>query len=603
MAGNKEVNNSTGKSKTSRDLFSQLGGMLIGDLLPGYLEPFGQQFVSYTASGSAKSGKDGTVDQKAIVADIVNVMGPAVLESLLGQFPFAGQIASSIMSEMDIGGALLNGLEGFSITEAVMDGLDVGWALAAAGAAKLVSPNMTLKEMGRVFTITLALDLGHKGVDLSTDLYQFLGVLPSDEELAAMEEFYASLEGLRNAPQAEKEELYDMASSMPSGYNPFGGSPTPGQPLAGLGDLSFLHGELPSFADGMSSGGQNISTLLTEGVFKDAFTFIPEQFKAMGNQSIAGFCQGFEAGNPEFGKVVEGCVGITEETLDSHSPSRVFMRLGEYSAEGFIEGLSSVIGDTGKVAADVVGAMDGELSTFSSTTGNTSSEDAGTGEGDSSGWLSEFGAAISGGITQMSGLFSSVSSINAILNPMSTIMTAMMEVLEPVINEVLSPLVGILTTVGTLFGNVLAPALQIITPIIRIVAEGFVWLYNKILVPIGNGFITVFNAIYNAVAWVYNKVAWLWGGRLETRDLNAGHLQAISTDGLTQSGASYTGAGGSGSTGSSTSVNSYKIEVYQTIEGNVIGDGGMAAIGEFFVQAVQEYYGSGGKISLVMAAK
>lgn len=330
---------------------------------------------------------------------------------------------------------------------------------------------------------------------------------------------------------------------------------------------------------------------------------VTAEMKSLGTQSIAGFCQGFEEGNPEFEKVVEGCVGITEETLDSHSPSRVFMRLGEYSAEGFIEGLSSVIGDTGKVAADVVGAMDGELATFSSTTGSSSSEDAGTGEGSASGWLSEFGAAISGGITQMSELFTSVSSINAILNPMGTIMTSMMEVLEPVINEVLSPLVGILTTVGTLFGNVLAPALQIITPIIRIVAEGFVWLYNKILVPIGNGFITVFNAIYNAVAWVYNKVAWLWGGRLETRDLKAGHLQTISTDGLTQSGANYTGAGGSDSTGSSTSVNSYKIEVYQTIEGNVIGDGGMAAIGEFFVQAVQEYYGSGGKISLVMAAK
>jgi hypothetical protein len=46
-------------------------------------------------------------------------------------------------------------------------------------------------------------------------------------------------------------------------------------------------------------------------------------------------------------------------------------------------------------------------------------------------------------------------------------------------------------------------------------------------------------------------------------------------------------------------VNSVSIEYYQNIQGNVIGDGGLAALGEYFVRAVEAYMGNGGSVSFI----
>lgn len=219
-----------------------------------------------------------------------------------------------------------------------------------------------------------------------------------------------------------------------------------------------------------------------------------------------------------------------------------------------------------------------------------------------------------GAFTDLAGsvipLIGSFSSIQALLNPLQTILVAAMDVLGPVINDVLAPLVGILKVVGQLIGGMLTPVIQLLVPVIKLVADVFIWLYNKVLLPAGNGLITVFNLVYNGIVGVMNGIAIAvnfllgWMGvhmnTTEYRPLNAGHLAEIDYGTLVEqggaNGASYAGGG----TGSSTSVQSLNITIHQHFEGNVIGDGGLEAVGQFTVHALQAYAGVGGNVQVII---
>jgi len=200
-----------------------------------------------------------------------------------------------------------------------------------------------------------------------------------------------------------------------------------------------------------------------------------------------------------------------------------------------------------------------------------------------------------------------LSSVQSILNPFATILEGMMEVLGPVIDSILSPLVGILKIFGNLIGSVLAPVLQWLTPIIELVGNIFVWLYNKVLMPIGNALIYMFNGVYNTIALVINGIiyavnfllGWLGVniGTVAYKEQTSGFISEIDSGTLTESGTTYTGSGSS----SSTSVESVTINVYQTFEGNVIGEGGLEAVGAFVVKAIQAYSGVGGNVTIVGA--
>jgi hypothetical protein len=88
---------------------------------------------------------------------------------------------------------------------------------------------------------------------------------------------------------------------------------------------------------------------------------------------------------------------------------------------------------------------------------------------------------------------------------------------------------------------------------------------------------------------------------MDYRSLDAGYLAEIGASDLTSAASSYTGSSSS-TGGSSTSVQSVNIEYYQTIQGNVIGDGGLAALGQYFVKAVEAYMGNGGTVSFVQGS-
>ena len=104
-------------------------------------------------------------------------------------------------------------------------------------------------------------------------------------------------------------------------------------------------------------------------------------------------------------------------------------------------------------------------------------------------------------------LLQSSQALQQVLSPISTIMSAMIEIISPVLDELLTPLVGILKVIGVTLGKVLVPILKILTPVILLLANTFIWLYNKIFVPIANGLIELGTMIYNAIAKVWNWIA------------------------------------------------------------------------------------------------
>jgi len=85
----------------------------------------------------------------------------------------------------------------------------------------------------------------------------------------------------------------------------------------------------------------------------------------------------------------------------------------------------------------------------------------------------------------------SLSSVKAILDPITTILQGAMNVLGPLIDEILKPLQGALIVFGELIGHMIAPILKLLSPAITWLAKAFIWIYNKVLVPVGNAILWV----------------------------------------------------------------------------------------------------------------
>jgi hypothetical protein len=111
----------------------------------------------------------------------------------------------------------------------------------------------------------------------------------------------------------------------------------------------------------------------------------------------------------------------------------------------------------------------------------------------------------------LGGLISQFTSLQLLLDPVNTILQAMFDTLEPVINSLLAPLVGILTIIGNTLGQVLTPLLQVLAPVIQLVTDVFVWLYNNAIVPVANGFIYLFTFLGALAKLIYYIVTFQWG--------------------------------------------------------------------------------------------
>lgn len=122
-----------------------------------------------------------------------------------------------------------------------------------------------------------------------------------------------------------------------------------------------------------------------------------------------------------------------------------------------------------------------------------------------------------------------IESVNEVLNWATTIVTSMMTILEPLIDSIFKPFSDILKDIGEILGQILAPVFGVIAVVAKAVAgvlkillaplqavgDAFEWLYNKVIVPVGNLIIDVFNVVIDAL----NKIPFVDIDRLDNLEL------------------------------------------------------------------------------------
>lgn len=148
--------------------------------------------------------------------------------------------------------------------------------------------------------------------------------------------------------------------------------------------------------------------------------------------------------------------------------------------------------------------------------------------------------------------------VSALLAPVKTVFEAFLSTIKPAVNEVLAPLVGILKIIGNTLGLVLIPLLQALEPTITMIANGFSWFYNSVIVPVGNIIVTMFVGlknmmitIINGVIDALNYIPWVDIARMEYANADDYKLATIDTSTIATAGAV------SSTTSSGTSASSY----------------------------------------------
>lgn len=92
-----------------------------------------------------------------------------------------------------------------------------------------------------------------------------------------------------------------------------------------------------------------------------AFKDLPKQLEKLGDQCMKGFTNGFSKNTNYMGKnvktFVKAMIATFKKELKIKSPSRVMMEIGDYTAQGFNEGLLSVISDIRDTAGQIANAV------------------------------------------------------------------------------------------------------------------------------------------------------------------------------------------------------------------------------------------------------
>ncbi|HOV64577.1 MAG TPA: hypothetical protein PLG43_11920, partial [Spirochaetia bacterium] len=113
-----------------------------------------------------------------------------------------------------------------------------------------------------------------------------------------------------------------------------------------------------------------------------------------------------------------------------------------------------------------------------------------------------------------------IENVQKVLNPFSTILEGASILLQPLINDLLQPIVTLLYEVGEVVGSVLSPFLSLFATNIRIVVgllniikepidmvgRAFLWLNDHVIVPAGNFVIELLNTMIAAINWA---LGWL----------------------------------------------------------------------------------------------
>lgn len=128
----------------------------------------------------------------------------------------------------------------------------------------------------------------------------------------------------------------------------------------------------------------------------------------------------------------------------------------------------------------------------------------------------------------------SVENVQKVLNPFKTIFEGARNLLEPLINDALKPLVNLLLQVGQIVAQVISPIITMIALNLRMLAsvlqlaqapvklfgQSVAWLSDHVIVPVGNAVIDLINgvigAINSALGWLGVDISYI--ERLKTTE-------------------------------------------------------------------------------------
>jgi len=161
--------------------------------------------------------------------------------------------------------------------------------------------------------------------------------------------------------------------------------------------------------------------------------------------------------------------------------------------------------------------------------------------------------------------------LGAVMVVVNRLFGGLLQIMEPVMNSILTPILGALSVLGTYIGKMLTPILMLLSPVIELVLNAFVFLYNYAIRPYANMMIFLITTLNNVIAWAVNGIITMlnklglgikW--RMAEMAFDAMKLDKIQTAdlysaGLTTSASSNSGSGGNATyTGKSdTYVNIY----------------------------------------------
>ncbi len=168
-----------------------------------------------------------------------------------------------------------------------------------------------------------------------------------------------------------------------------------------------------------------------------------------------------------------------------------------------------------------------------------------------------------------------IGSIKNIIDAGQTIINSFIKTITPTIDTLMTPLLNILQILGQTLGQLVLPFLEALAPVIEFVGKAFVWLYNNIIMPVGNLIYKIFAGIWNWVAGIINGLFGWLGLKVNTVDTSVQLLKEIDYSAVQPADASETAtsAGQTAAQSASYKTQSITINIYQ--EAPVVGSGGM----------------------------
>lgn len=174
------------------------------------------------------------------------------------------------------------------------------------------------------------------------------------------------------------------------------------------------------------------------------------------------------------------------------------------------------------------------------------------------------------------GTFTSLESVTRILDWSGEIIAGIFEVIQPVLDTILNPIIEILQIIGNILGHLMLPQLKFLQPIIEALSKAFLWFYNKVILPVGNFIIRLFGNIgnffidmMNGVISALNKIPFVDIGYLSRMNIDSMLMQEIEPGSMTSGTTSPT----STAAGASYASRDVIINYYHT--GQLVGTNGM----------------------------